>query len=386
MRRVRTTAACLLAAVSLSACGAPTLTADMQRIITNILFGVPTAKPQAQPSVPPLVPPVPYAPPLDFGFPPLTPRQNPCPVAPPGTPADAPAATTVSGIAAAGARRWQGIYQATDSQNVTTYRSGFETRYFVNPKNDGTVPDPFTSEPVYKYEYTEIQPDYMEAGVHDQITYVIQTNSAVNNNAATYNGNQDPNAGVAISDFQRLRDKDNSKIEEFKPTNNNLLVFPLPLDAASLGSYYWDFTASDPVDSWSESIFGLASNQRTLVNACGAFVEGWPVQAWIIIHKNDPSTGQPETTPLEDYWNYVVAPQYGGLVVSRKMCEGPANPADIATMAGWTGGAEGFLGLASPTVPPPPSPSFTGPTSCNFATQENIAGVQVLPLPPGVGG
>jgi hypothetical protein len=384
MRRLRIVATWIASAVMLSACGAPSVSADMQRIITNILFGVPTAaKPKPQPSIPPLVPPIPYAP-QAFGFPPLTPIANPCPQPPPGTPADAPAATSVSGAAKVGARRWQGVYRATDSSNVTNYRSGFEERYFLNAKNDGTVVDPFTSEPVYKYEYTEIQPDYMEAGAHDQVTYVIQTNSPINQNAATYNGNQDPNAGITITDFLRLRDKDDSKIEEFKPSNNGLLIFPQPFVASSFGQYYWDFTASDPVDGWTEQIFGLATNQRKLVNACGSVVEGWPTDAYIIVHKKDPATGVAEA-PIEDYWSYVVAPQYGGLIVQRSLCEGPANPTDVATMQAWSYGAEGFLGLGAPTVPGPAAPTFSGPIACNYATQENIASTQLLPLPPGVG-
>lgn len=333
----------VLLLVTLSACGPATFGVGMQRILSDILFGQPkppAPKPVPSPETP--LPPITTLP--DFNFPEPV---NPCPSAPVGTPALKESEVNVDAPPTDGVYKWMSSYHYSQPGSFGPLRSGFDTRLIESSQNVGDYPaTPAQGQPDHHFRFTEVMPDPYVKGDTQVITYDEQTYSPIDFNSASEQNNLDPNGGIDITDIKRL-DPKGKIIEEFNPVKNGngagLLVFALPLpagnggnttgptpDAPSSTEFSWEFTASDPVSQWTIRLAGSESNHRVRVDACGQIVDGWPVTANVQIVKNDPTTGIPYAGPLNQFWAFVVAPQYGGIIVQEAITGDAGNGATIA--------------------------------------------------------
>jgi len=331
----------------LSGCGPTSFGVGMQKILSDILFGQPKPKPTPvqTPEIP--LPPITSLPPVSFTLPP-----NPCPSAPLGAPALKEAQVNVDNPPQDGVYRWMGTYQRKGAGSpVPTTFSGFENRLLEQSTDLGDYPaTPLQGQPDHHFTFKTVQPDPYVAGDTEVITYTMQTYSPVNYNAALIQDNFDPNGGIDITDITRL-DATGQPIEEFAPvkngTNGNgvgVLIFALPLPAGNSGNtglptpdapnpaqFSWEYASSDPVNNWTIRIAASESNKRVRVDACGQIVDGWPVSANVLITKNDPATKVPYAAPLAQTWNFVIAPQYGGIIVSESITGDAGNGATINT-------------------------------------------------------
>ncbi len=329
----------------LSACGPSTFGVGMQKILSDILFGQPKPTPTPIPS--PYVP----LPPLTFVPPVISLPADPCPSAPVGTPALKEAEVNVDAPPQDGVYRWMSTYQRIPAGvRYGVAQSGFENRLIEDSKADPDYPaTPVQGQPDHHFEFTTVQPDPYVEGDTEVITYSEQTYSPVNYNSALEQNNFDPNGGIDITDIKRL-DAHGQTIEEFAPVKNGngegLLIFALPLpagnsgntglpapDAPSATEFSWEYAASDPVSQWTIRIAASEGNKRVRVDACGQIVEGWPVSANVLIQKNDPATNAPYPGPLSQTWNFIIAPQYGGIIVSEAIDGDAGNGAVIHTSA-----------------------------------------------------
>jgi hypothetical protein len=349
-------------AMFLSGCGPTGFNVGMERLISNVVFGMFQPKPQPSPQeLPPLqAPSIPLPASIDFGSN-LPADNSPCPEAPPGTPADKAATTNVDSAATNGMYKWYSSYNRSVSGpgGGGSATSGFETREVIDAHYVGQDASSVGGQPDYVYQWTEVKPDPWQTGYVDELTYQARTYSNLDNPpatfilSATYSGNYDPDAGIDLIDLKRFKGtgRSGTLAEEFAPTQAShtvngqvfsgtpgLLIFTLPVPGTSAGlpvvggqppspvpnptsngtnQFGWQAQASDPTHQWTEQINAFEGNQRVVVDACGAVVDGWPVTATLTISKNDPATGTPYTSPLTITWKYIVAPQYGGIIVSE---------------------------------------------------------------------
>jgi hypothetical protein len=334
--------------VVLSGCGPVSFGVGMQKILSDILFGQPKPRPTPVQSPETPLPPI-FLPPAPLSLP-----ANPCPSAPLGTPAQKEAEVNVDNPPQNGVYRWMGTYKRSASSAVFHYgvvSSEFENRLIEQSTNLGDYPaTPLQGQPDHHFQFTTVQPDPYVAGDTEVITFTEQTYSPVNYNAALLQNNFDPNGGIDITDIKRL-DPKGRIIEEFAPvkngTNGNgvgVLIFALPLPAGNSGNtglpapdapssteFSWEYASTDPVSQWTIRIAASEANKRVRVDACGQIVEGWPVSANVLITKNDPATGVPYAAPLAQTWNFVIAPQYGGIIVQESISGDAGNGATIST-------------------------------------------------------
>lgn len=352
----------LASTLILSACSPGGFNVGVERLVSTIIFGA--FKPQAPPSPQPLAPlAAPQLPNLPgFEIPAGGPADLPCPAAAPGTPAQKRADSNVSGPATNGVYKWFSTYTRTAGSASTT-TSGFEDREVRQAQYLGQEVTSTGGQPDYTYQWIDVKPDPFEPGYLDELTFQAHTYSNLDNPPSSstvgdftqiqYGGNYDPYGGIDLIDLKRYKPGSTSPAEEFQPNSTGaitiqgqqfsgppgLLIFTLPVPEASSGppvvgptvdglapgtvpaggEFQWQESASDATHQWTEAINATMVNQRVAVDACGSIVDGWPVKATLTITKNDPATGQPYTSPLTLTWNYVVAPQYGGLIVQENI-------------------------------------------------------------------
>ena len=330
--------------IVLSACTPATYGVGMQKILSDILFGQPKPPPSPSPAPSPETP----LPPITFLPPPSLPEAvDPCPSAPLGTPALKESETNVDAPPTDGVYKWLTSTHYVPAGSVSAVTSGFDTRLIEQSANLGDYPaTPAQGQPDHHFQFTEVMPDPYEKGATEVITYQEQTYSPIDYNSASLQNNEDPNGGIAITDIKRFDPKGNL-IEEFNPVKNGngagVLVFALPLpagnngntdaptpDAPSTTEFSWEFTSVDPVSQWTIRIAGSEGSHRVRVDACGQIVDGWPVDANVQITKSDPTTHLPYAGPLNQVWHYVVAPQYGGLIVLETISGDAGNGATIS--------------------------------------------------------
>ena len=122
--RVRRTLTFAAAGLVLSGCGPTGFSVGMERLISNVVFGVFNPKPQPSPQAEPLpeAPSIPLPLSIDFGAN-LPVDNSPCPEAPPGTPADKAATTNVDSTSTDGEYRWYSTYTRTPSGSVAVRTS-----------------------------------------------------------------------------------------------------------------------------------------------------------------------------------------------------------------------------------------------------------------------
>jgi hypothetical protein len=114
----------------------------------------------------------------------------------------------------------------------------------------------------------------------------------------------DPESGVVLKRTDIVDAKGNA-VPGTKPfvPSTGLLLLPIPVSSE-------DYTSSAVDPSTGRTLVLQASvKARERVNACGEPAEGWLVQAFYTV-----ADGNTE----KDYrWNYVIAPQYGGIIISE---------------------------------------------------------------------
>lgn len=340
-RRLLTIAA---AALLLSGCNAGSFGVGVQRLMSDIVFGL-EGKHQPKPPQQPALPPPPALPGFgSYSYPPDN-TQASCPSAAPGTPADKVATSNITGVAQDGTYKWYSTYTRR-SGSSSTETSGFERRYVENAQQLPDDPSSNAGVPDHTYTWLVMQPDPFQDGYVDQMTFVAHTYSNEDNVPESNNpdqsvpvlGNWDPAAGIDLTLLQRFKAGNPKPVETYQPASPGLLIFTLPVPTAAGGAstpvgnaalppsdpsgsnnYGWQFTANDAAHQWSEQITAFEGNQRKTIDACGTIINAWPVSADLSINKIDPATGTPYTSPLKLHWDYFVAPQYGGLVVKQRL-------------------------------------------------------------------
>ena len=135
----------------------------------------------------------------------------------------------------------------------------------------------------------------------------------------------DPELGVAITGTELIDAKGNRVpgSEPFNPSNA-ILLLPLPIQSET-------FTSSGVDDSSGRTFVNQATVQaRERINACGEPVDGWLVEGFIAISdRKDPTAGTDPGNPVtkpggasyenQYRWNYILAPQYGGLIIGEEI-------------------------------------------------------------------
>lgn len=106
-------------------------------------------------------------------------------------------------------------------------------------------------------------------------------------------------------------------VAPFEPVTP-LLLLPLPVAASET----WSSTAVDPRTGKTVRFDGATVQAPARVNACGEPVDGWLVTAPVAI-----SNSGGESDNFE--YDFVVAPQYGGLLIGEKTIHSPSPPTPV---------------------------------------------------------
>jgi len=271
---------------------------------TDVAFGVPEPREApvvVAPPVAPLAPPLIF--PIDFpeepAFPPYpTPPAEACPEAPLGS---APAETAPSNVTrkpTAGEHRW--VQSGTLSGRTI---SGFETRAVRRVvDNPSAVFDPTSTDTKLAYTFQTVR--LLTDG--SQVVSSWKVNTAGASVAAppvlvpgqpAIGKTTDPEAGLVLTQTDMIK-PDGTTTTTFMAAGTGLLMLPLPVVTGPFTSQSVDARTGMTV-SISGSVKG-----RERVDACGALVMGWQVTSTL-------------TTDEARSYDYVVAPQMGGLVISE---------------------------------------------------------------------
>lgn len=286
------------------------------KVEADLVFGVKEPEPPAPPantSVDEALPPSAFEPAdlSDFGdfpsFDPLPPVGPPaaaageCPPAPPTAVADAAADVNVTGFAPEGLYRWQrdGTQKPAGSGPgvAGTKIDTFERRILRNIKKESPT--------VHTYE--TVQPDI--SGKNIVITTFRVRTDALNRDST---GAGLPIAGPRVGEADRgvaitrieTQDAQGNTTSEFNPFTP-VLILPLPVST----NEEYRSVGVDPV-SGQTLVHDAHVLARERVDACGEVVDGWAVEAQ--------QTSSDPDAPIVSY-RYLVAPQYGGLIISEKL-------------------------------------------------------------------
>ena len=237
----------------------------------------------------------------DFGDLPVPsePDQGPCPPAPPTAVAERAADVNVSGFAEEGRYLWQrdGTQKPAGSAEPGKKIDTFERRIVRNVKKESPT--------VHTFE--TVQPDI--AGENFIITTFQVRTDALNRDttgaglpvAGPRAG--EPDRGVAITKIE-TQDSSGNTVSEFNPSTP-VLILPLPVST----NEEYQSVGVDPT-SGNTLVHRAHVLARERVDACGEVVDGWAVEA-------EQTSSDPDA-PVVSY-RYLVAPQYGGLIISEKL-------------------------------------------------------------------
>jgi hypothetical protein len=212
---------------------------------------------------------------------------GPCPSAPPGASVSGAAATDVRGHPQPGKYRWiaSGSYELSGTKvPVPKYTFAYVT---PSQKYNATVqgsPDDFA--------YTTITPEVAGQGSYRRFAWATKPNPQSAN---------DPEGGLVLKRVEYLGGDAKVAAEYFTASGDGLLMMPFPVKPGQS----WN---SLSVDTSRQKILRLSAQvlRRETVDACGTLVQGWRVHGTL----NDAAS----TATLD----YLVAPQYGGLIISLK--------------------------------------------------------------------
>ena len=234
----------------------------------------------------------------------LTPPPQPlgeCPTAPPTAVAQAAADVNITGKPGVGLYRWQrdGTQKPAGSgPNVPgTKIDTFERRIVRNFKQESPT--------VHTYE--TVQPDI--SGKNVVITTFRVRTDALNRDSTGAGlpvaGPRlgEPDRGVAITRIETL-DAQGNTVSEFNPSTP-VLILPLPVST----NEEYQSVGVDPRNGQT-LVHRAHVLARERVDACGEVVDGWAVEA-------EQTSSEPDA-PVVTY-RYLVAPQYGGVIISEKL-------------------------------------------------------------------
>ena len=238
---------------------------------------------------------------LNFGaLPPAEPLGE-CPAAPPTAVAEKAADVNVTGLPQVGIYKWQrdGTQKPAGSSPETpgTKIDTFERRIVRNVKQESPT--------VHSFE--TVQPDISGKSVV-VTTFRVRTDAL--NRDSTGAGLPvagprvgEPDRGVSIARIETI-DAQGNTVSEFTPSTP-VLILPLPVST----NEEYQSVGVDP-RTGNSLVHRAHVLARERVDACGEVVDGWAVEA-------EQTSSDPDA-PVVTY-RYLVAPQYGGLIVSEKL-------------------------------------------------------------------
>jgi len=291
---------------------------DVDTLPTNILYGAATQTALAGPAAAGPAAPAPLQPlppatveqPLsqffqgnNFNF--QLPTASFCPAAP-STAAPAQAAPSdVSTLPASGQYRWvtSGTYDLVVLPlTVQIPLLAFQERYVRKAARiKSTIPSLPGAAADFDFTYQTIEPRVSKPGfylmywqVKDEATSVAGANTAL----------ADPEGGLALKQIDEL-DKDGKDTGTIFMGTPGLLLLPLPAqNGASVNS-----ASTDATHGLNLSFKGSVGN-RERVDACGQFIQAWPVDGTLTTAGAGGGTGVKATIHLD------VATQFGALLVA----------------------------------------------------------------------
>lgn len=222
-----------------------------------------------------------------------------CPTAPPTAVAERPADVNITGMAEEGRYRWQrdGVQKPAGSDEPGKIIDTFERRIVRNIKKVSAT----------EHTFETVQPDISGDNV---IVTTFQVRTDALNRDSTGSGLPvagprigEPDRGVAITGIETL-DSQGNTVSEFNPSTP-VLILPLPVST----NEEYQSVGVDP-RTGNTLVHRAHVLARERVDACGEVVDGWAVEA--------EQTTSDENAPVVSY-RYLVAPQYGGLIISEKL-------------------------------------------------------------------
>ena len=238
-----------------------------------------------------------------------------CPAALPTAAAEAAADVVVTGAVREGVYKWkrsgtQLLPNPAGGEPIRKEITGFEKRVIrnVQPYDDPLDPDAYT------YEMVQTLIDRPVVQVR---TFLVKPASqgqlapggayAVDEPRVT-----EPEAGVSLLKVEEIAE-DGTTLGTFEPTNGLLMiVFPVDPSEQFVGS------AVDP-KSGQAIMQQSAVRGRGRVDACGDLVDGWRVE----------STQTRSDVAGEVGYNYLIAPQYGGVPILEEISTVSAEGVEI---------------------------------------------------------
>ena len=226
----------------------------------------------------------------------------------------------------------------------------------------------------------DTQPHIDGSGTVAATTYQVITNgrraSGGGLNGLPEESVDTPDAGVSLKLIQNYTEVGQLQ-STFQTSGNGLLLLPLPV----VPSHSWKSVAVDPKDGRTIELDGLVQG-RAIIDACGELVEGWAVTS----QYTDSAIGQTIT------YDYAVATQYGGMLVSESLKPAATTQAQGHTVSPPTNGApwESTLTFQLAQLKPSPEPHLPSkpsqwtasfpPTSARAACVPLAVGVLMLTL------
>jgi hypothetical protein len=237
----------------------------------------------------------------DFGKLPLPPAEAPgeCPAAPPTAVAEKAVDVNITGLPPVGIYKWQrdGTQKPAGSTEGGSKIDTFERRIVRNVKQ--------VSPTVHTFE--TVQPDI--GGKNVVVTSFRVRTDAINRDSTGAGlpvaGPRvgEPDRGVTITQIENI-DSQGNTTSVFTPSTP-ILILPLPVSS----NEEYQSVGVDP-RSGQTLTHRAKVLARERVDACGEVVDGWAVEA-------ERTTSSPDA-PVVTY-RYLVAPQYGGLIISEKL-------------------------------------------------------------------
>jgi hypothetical protein len=300
-----------LAALAATACvGEKDPSVGMTRVEANLVFGVVDREPAAPPSqaiataVADELPAFAELSLDEFRLPggaPLPSFTTPseCPTAPPTASVEVPTDVNITGEPLVGVARWKRDGHVIEGDQQITV-SGFERRVVRNFRR---VDDDTTA-------FETLQP----AGGRLVVSQFEVNTAAFSRNPTSGVGTVgtpsvgEPERGVVLTQVEYLDRSGNSVASAFRPAVG-VLMLPLPVSAGDT----WESVAVDPRSGTTVVHEGTVL-RRTRIDACGELADGWLVEA------TQATSGGPEGDPPQQInYHYVVATQFGGMLVNERL-------------------------------------------------------------------
>jgi hypothetical protein len=269
------------------------------KLEANLVFGVQESKkPTGPPAVAtgPVIPDVPPA--FSFPEPPSLDVSNPAPpkpLCPQASVTAAPLVPTeafVTGPPPVGLFKWKRGGTVTTASGAKAAFTGYEGRVVRNYKTIDAN----------NFEFQTVQPRLDAEGLEISSFHVKtngQTVQSVGTNGVPTVRVPAPDAGLVLTKIEKL-DKNGTKQGEFAP-GQGLLLLPLPVTTGE----QFSSVAIDAKNGETMQNNGTVT-RRQRVDACGELVDGWEVQSQL----TDSFAGQLT-------YNYIVATQYGAMLISE---------------------------------------------------------------------